>query len=135
MKIDRSITLFLNYCRSKQLRPKTLQSYEQALGLFAKWLRENEQIEEVEEIKEITIREYMLSLQERGKYSVCVNAHFKEVNYPERRMDFMATLSNTTLNNDLRNIRAYVNWMDPFIRVLTEMSSKTGRRISADQPY
>ena len=55
MKIDRSITLFLNYCRSKQLRPKTLQSYEQTLALFAKWLRESERIKEVEEIREITI--------------------------------------------------------------------------------
>ena len=61
MKIDRSITLFLNHFRSKQLRPKTLQSYDQALGLFVKWLKENEQIEEVEEIREITIREYIAS--------------------------------------------------------------------------
>jgi len=30
MKIERGITLFLNYCRSKQLRPKTIGSYEQA---------------------------------------------------------------------------------------------------------
>lgn len=59
MKIDRSITLFLNYCRSKQLRPKMLQSYEQTLALFAKWLRESEKIEEVDQIREITIREYM----------------------------------------------------------------------------
>ena len=48
MKIDRSITLFLNYCRSKQLRPKTLQSYEQTLALFAKWLRESEKLRKLE---------------------------------------------------------------------------------------
>ena len=123
MKIDRSITLFLNYCRSKQLRPKTLQSYEQTLALFAKWLRESEKIEEVEEIMEITIREYMLNLQERGKYSVCVNARSKEINYPEHRMDFMAALSNTTINNYLRNIRAYINWM-----VEMEMIAKSPMR-------
>ena len=31
---------FLIYCQSKQLRPKTTQSYEQALRLFARWCEE-----------------------------------------------------------------------------------------------
>ena len=35
MNLQRMIALFMDYCMSKQLRPKTMQSYEQALKLFA----------------------------------------------------------------------------------------------------
>ena len=40
MNFQRMIALFMDYCMSKQLRPKTMKSYEQALQLFARWLRE-----------------------------------------------------------------------------------------------
>ena len=33
--MNRMIGLFMDYCHSKQLRPRTLLSYEQALKLFA----------------------------------------------------------------------------------------------------
>ena len=32
--------MFMDYCRSKQLRPKTMASYEQTLKLFSRWLKE-----------------------------------------------------------------------------------------------
>lgn len=38
------ISRFVDYCHSKQLRPKTLTSYEQTLKLFARWLEEAEHI-------------------------------------------------------------------------------------------
>ena len=40
MNFQRMIALFMDYCQSKQLRPKTMKSYEQALQLFARWLRD-----------------------------------------------------------------------------------------------
>ena len=40
MNLQRMIALFMDYCMSKQLRPKTMKSYEQALQLFARCLRE-----------------------------------------------------------------------------------------------
>ena len=46
------IALFMDYCMSKQLRTKTMKSYEQALQLFARWLREEMEIEDVEDVKE-----------------------------------------------------------------------------------
>ena len=112
MKIEKSIQLFLNYCLSKQLRPKTMLSYEQALVLFKNWLKESEGIEDVEDIREITIRNYMLSLKQRGKYTVCADLRTRSANNPERRGDYKAALSNTTINNYLRNIRAYFNWLE-----------------------
>ena len=63
------IALFMDYCMSKQLRPKTMQSYEQALQLFARWLREEMEIEDVEDVKEPHIRSYIVDLQKRGKYT------------------------------------------------------------------
>lgn len=33
------IGVFMDYCHSKALRPKTMQSYEQSLKLFAAWMR------------------------------------------------------------------------------------------------
>ena len=33
--------MFMDYCRSKQLRPKAMGSYEQTLKLFVRWLKEN----------------------------------------------------------------------------------------------
>ena len=43
--MNRMIGLFMDYCHSKQLRPRTLLSYEQALKLFAVWLKESEGVE------------------------------------------------------------------------------------------
>lgn len=111
MKMERGITLFLNYCRSKQLRPRTIGSYEQALRLFARWLREAEEIEDVEKVTDMVMRGYILDLQERGKYTACINDSARETNHPEHRPDYMEAISNTTINNYLRDIRAFFNWL------------------------
>ena len=34
----------MDYCQSKQLRPKTMASYEQTLKLFARWMEEEKRI-------------------------------------------------------------------------------------------
>ena len=49
LNLQRMIALFMDYCLSKQLRPKTIQSYEQTLKLFARWLEEEMEIDEVED--------------------------------------------------------------------------------------
>jgi len=107
MKVDRSLELFSNYCRSRQLRPRTMQTYRQSIRLFAAWLRGRD----VEEIHEMTIRDYILDLQERGKYAACYDARTKAFNCPEHRTDYMERLSNTTINGYLRTIRVYLNWL------------------------
>ena len=38
MEFDRAISLYMNDCHARQLRPKNMKSYEQALKLFAAWL-------------------------------------------------------------------------------------------------
>ena len=93
---------FLIYCHSKQLRPKTTQSYEQALRLFARWCEEERHIEAVDKVKEADIRRYINDIQERGKYTFYVKDSQKQINCPDRRRDFRQQVSNTTINNYLR---------------------------------
>ena len=57
---------FLIYCQSKQLRPKTTQSYEQALRLFARWCEEERHIEAVDKVKEADIRHYLYAFNGKG---------------------------------------------------------------------
>ena len=56
MEMNRMIAMFMEYCKSKQLRERTMLSYEQSLKLFAVWLEDVEEITHVEKIKEMTIR-------------------------------------------------------------------------------
>ena len=44
------------YCRSTQLREKTMSSYEQTLHLFGRWLSDELKITTEEKIKENLIR-------------------------------------------------------------------------------
>ena len=40
LDFDFQIDEFFLYCRSSQLRPKTMKSYEQTLRLFQRWCQE-----------------------------------------------------------------------------------------------
>jgi site-specific recombinase XerD len=49
---DWQIDEFMIYCRSRQLREKTMLSYEQTLRLFERWCKEQLNIEEVDKVTE-----------------------------------------------------------------------------------
>ena len=51
------------YCRSTQLREKTMSSYEQTLHLFGHWLADELKIYTVDKIKENVIRKYIDDLK------------------------------------------------------------------------
>ena len=111
MDMERVISLYMDECASKQLREKTMQSYEKTLKLFTVWLKENEKTDRVEDIEDRTIRRYVLDLQTRGKYTVCADKATKDINYPQRRRDYNKKVSNITINNYLRNLRAFFSWL------------------------
>lgn len=75
LRLQKIIVMFMEYCRSKQLRAKTMASYEQTLKLFARWLWERYDIENADEVKEPHIRSYIIDLQNRGKYTFCADEH------------------------------------------------------------
>ena len=111
MDMNRIIALYMDDCHSRQLRPKTMQSYEQALKLFATWLEENHNISQVEAVKDIHIRSYINDLQVRGKYTFCADRESERFNHPRNRRDYQTKISNTTINNYLRNMRAFFWWL------------------------
>ena len=69
MLLQRMISLYMEDCHIRNLRPKTMDSYEKTLKLFAKWLRETQGVEKWESVKEAHIRAYIHELQQRGKYT------------------------------------------------------------------
>ena len=112
LSFEWQIDEFMVFCRSRQLREKTMNSYEQTLRLFERWCAEELNITTVDKVSESVIRRYILSLQERGKYSFYANDKAKEINYPDRRRDFRKPISPITINNYIRNLRVFFNWLD-----------------------
>ena len=104
LSFEWQIDEFMVFCRSRQLREKTMNSYEQTLRLFERWCAEELNITTVDKVSESVIRRYILSLQERGKYSFYANDKAKEINYPDRRRDFRKPISPITINNYISNI-------------------------------
>ena len=111
-RLDYLIDEYLVYCRSRQLREKTLISYEQTLRLFERWCLEQMKIDDASKITESVIRRYINDLQERGKYTFYANDESKVINFPDRRRDYRQPVSVCTINNYIRNLRAFFNWLD-----------------------
>ncbi|MBQ2452138.1 MAG: phage integrase N-terminal SAM-like domain-containing protein [Bacteroidales bacterium] len=112
LDFDYQIDEFMVYCRSTQLRPKSMASYEQALRLFERWCADKLGIFTVDLVTEPVVRRYINDLQERGKYTFYVDDARKENNYPERRRDYRKPISPATINNYIRNLRVFFNWLE-----------------------
>lgn len=110
-QIDYDVDDFMTYCQVKNLARKTIQSYEQTLRLFADFLKTECKIKEAGEVKELHIRNYINHLQERGKYTVVANENTRKTNFPEHRQDYKKEISKTTINNYIRNIKVFFNYM------------------------
>ena len=89
-----------------------MSSHEQALRLFERWCAEQLRILTVDKVTEAVIRRYINDLQERGKYTFYVNDNQKTKNYPERRRDYRKPVSAATINNYIRNLRVFFNWLE-----------------------
>ena len=106
-KIDKQIDEFMNYCQSKNLVKKTMKSYEQTLRLFAGYLADNVKITDAIKLTDKIFRGYIISRQERGKYSVVADNNTKHTNNPEGRKDLGKKVSVSTINNYTRNIKVF----------------------------
>lgn len=106
-KIDIQIDEFMNYCQSKNLSKKTMASYEQTLRLFARYLEDVLRITDATKLTEKMFRDYILSIQERGKYTIVSNENTKNTNKPDNRKDFGKKVSASTINNYTRNIKVF----------------------------
>lgn len=102
---------FMIYCESKNLSKKTMMSYEQTLRLFSKYLEEEIEIFDVTQVTEKIIREYINYIKERGKYTVASNQNTFKTNIPKSRRDYATKVSITTVNNYIRNIKVFFNFL------------------------
>ena len=103
---------FMLYCRTTQLREKSMMAYEQSLKLFQRWCMDEMGIFTVDKVTENVIRRYIIELQERGKYTFYTIDKQKKTNYPERRRDYRKPISTATINNYIRNIRVFFNYLE-----------------------
>lgn len=111
LQIDYDIDDFIDYCDVKRLSKKTITSYEQTLRLFAMYLKNECEVKEAGDVREIHVREYIKYLTERGKYTVVADDNSKKFNFPENREDYKKEVSKTTINNYVRNIKVFFNYL------------------------
>jgi len=82
------------------------------LDLFAVWIEQSGYCSDIGKIKTAIIREYIVDLQNRGKYTVSSLDKEKLNNNPENRTDYNKQVSNTTINNYIRYMRAFFIWLE-----------------------
>ena len=142
-ELEWQIEEFMICCKSKDLRCKTMKSYEQTLRLFERWCRETLNVYNIDDISENVIRRYISDLQERGKYTYCADDTSKGYNAPERRRDFRQPISATTINNYLRNIRVFFAWLveedvlktNPMRKVKALKQQRTAKEYMSDEDF
>ncbi|WP_407672977.1 site-specific integrase [Paenibacillus profundus] len=102
---------FLAFCQQKNLSKKTLSSYEQSLKLFVVYLKKEQGIDTLADVKTGHIRQYISYVQERGKYTVVSCEDTTKINFPHNRTDYKKKVSTVTINNYTRNIKVFFNWL------------------------
>lgn len=110
-KLTAQIDDFMLYCESKGLSKKTLASYEQTLLLFHRFIDETFDVTDAKQITSEMIRKYIKHLQERGKYTVVCCDSSKKHNQPDNRKDYGKKISSSTINNYIRNIKVFFNFL------------------------
>jgi len=108
--LEYTIEDYLTSCDMRNLSSKTIKSYDQSLKLFTKYLLEEYKITSIKQLKKIHIEEYVKFTKEKGKYSFVTNNDSKLKNHPQNRKDYEKKVSVSTVNNYLRNIKAFINW-------------------------
>lgn len=110
--IDDIIVNYLEYCNYKNLSLKTIKSYHQTLMLFSKYLEEEKQITDISKINKNIVEEYISFTKERGKYAFVSSEKGAIKANIEKRSDIGKEVSDSTLNNYLRNIKAFATYLE-----------------------
>lgn len=101
---------FMEHCTLKELSKKTLNSYESTLRLFFKYLKEEYMVNRIQDVTYEQVDSYLKFTKERGKYSYVSDDRTVMLNYPDMRKDFGNTISDTTINNYIRNMKVFFNY-------------------------
>lgn len=108
-EMDYQLENYLNDCTAKQLSKKTIKSYVATIRLFSDYMINTYKITTFSKVAQIHITDYVKYLKDRGKYSVA--NHADNINHPQNRTDYGKKISVTTINNYLRNLRAFFNYL------------------------
>lgn len=103
---------FLDYCMYKNLSKKTLKSYNQTLMLLMRYLEEEKDIDDIHKVNKDIVQEYIQFTKERGKYSFVASTDGMIKANIDKRTDIGEAVSDSTLNNYLRNIKVFFNWLE-----------------------
>jgi integrase/recombinase XerD len=103
---------FLDYCSYKNLSNKTIKSYNQTLILFMRYLEEEKDITDINQINKDIVQEYITFIKDRGKYSFVASTDGMIKANIDKRSDIGEQVSDATLNNYLRNIKVFFNWLE-----------------------
>lgn len=109
--IDDVIVDYLEFCTYKNLTIKTIKSYNQTLMLFSQYLKEEKQITDIRKINKEFVEEYIQFTKERGKYSFTSTEEGSKKANMDKRLDIGKEVSSGTLNNYLRNIKAFASYL------------------------
>lgn len=101
---------YLDYCNYRNLSIKTVKSYYQTLSLFARYLEEEKSIIDIRKVNKEVVEEYITFTKERGKYSFVADDSYLKANI-DKRSDIGDEISVSTLNNYLRNIKAFFSYL------------------------
>lgn len=132
--MEDAVEEFMINCTNKNLSKKTLGSYESTLRLFVKYLQEEWNITNLEEVEEKHIKEYIDFTKERGKYSFVADVATTAINKPNKRSDFGKEVSIATINNYLRNIKVFFNFCFEIRRIKTVPTARLRQFKSTRRP-
>lgn len=103
---------FMEHCVMKGLSQKTNKSYEQTLTIFARYLKDECNLSNFKEVKDEHMKNYIIYIKKRGKYTVVTDNKSKRYNNPNRRKDLGDKVSDVTINNYIRNIKVFFNYLE-----------------------
>lgn len=87
-----------------------MKSYEQTLNLFVRYMDDTFKILSHKKVNAEHLRAYMRSLSERGQYEVTLA--LKPVNYSGHRQGLGKPVTQTTIGNYTRNIKAFYGHLE-----------------------
>ncbi|GCE48251.1 integrase/recombinase XerD [Thermosporothrix hazakensis] len=99
MKIEKAIKGYIIDCRTRGRSYRTIEWYEQKLRVFADWMREEEEIEELEEVSTLHLRAFVLHIQsiQVGRPTVNKNGDPSEI-------------SPLTVKGYVQVVKGFFNW-------------------------
>ena len=80
--------------------------------LFMRYLEEEKDIDDIHKVDKDIVQEYIQFTKERGKYSFVSSIDGMIKANIDKRTDIGEEISDSTLNNYLRNIKVFFNWLE-----------------------